>query len=693
LVIDLKAYVVALMRKVMNKVINWLAGAMILMPMWSFSDIQENDFTDIKFDDLMQIEVTSVSKKSEKLSEASAAIYVITSEEIRRVGATSIPDALRLVPGVDVAKIDANKWAVSIRGFNSRFANKLLVMIDGRTVYTPTSSGVYWENLNYLIADINRIEVIRGPGATLWGANAVNGVINIITVEASEKQGGAASLAIGNEYQEATVRQGGGVSENAQLRAYVTSKRLDESKGLSGNNQDNQGEYLQTGLRLDIQASNNQWLTFQGDLYKNDLRQEYSLANFAYPYISEAMNSDVETHGGNISAQWGILTNIDSEFNINISYDFYDNNDLQFNEHRDTFNIELTHNFTPFSDHELVMGSGYRWNKSEIEDSPYFSMSSSNENSYIWNLFIQDTINFPEQNMALTLGSKLEGGSYNSTELQPNIRLSWLASQNLTWWGAISRSIRTPSLVEKDAIINIQVIPSYPYDETATASLIQIVGNDDFQSEELEAYELGLRWMVSSEISLDVATFYNKYENLRSYDLGEAEVKSVNGNIFYVIPINLDNNLKGYSYGAELLATWQMTPEARFRFSYSFLDIKLEDTQSNIYSNDLISLVADRSIEHQASIWGSFDLTESIELDTRLYYTAERNWDSITDNQAISGYFDSDLRIGWQATKSLTLSLVGRHLLHSQQREFITESWKTDSLIERSLFINGSFTW
>lgn len=677
----------------MNKVINWLAGAMILMPMWSFSDIQENDFTDIKFDDLMQIEVTSVSKKSEKLSEASAAIYVITSEEIRRVGATSIPDALRLVPGVDVAKIDANKWAVSIRGFNSRFANKLLVMIDGRTVYTPTSSGVYWENLNYLIADINRIEVIRGPGATLWGANAVNGVINIITVEASEKQGGAASLAIGNEYQEATVRQGGGVSENAQLRAYVTSKRLDESKGLSGNNQDNQGEYLQTGLRLDIQASNNQWLTFQGDLYKNDLRQEYSLANFAYPYISEAMNSDVETHGGNISAQWGILTNIDSEFNINISYDFYDNNDLQFNEHRDTFNIELTHNFTPFSDHELVMGSGYRWNKSEIEDSPYFSMSSSNENTYIWNLFIQDTINFPEQNMSLTLGSKLEGGSYNSTELQPNIRLSWLASQNLTWWGAISRSIRTPSLVEKDAIINIQVIPSYPYDETATASLIQIVGNDDFQSEELEAYELGLRWMVSSEISLDVATFYNKYENLRSYDLGEAEVKSVNGNIFYVIPINLDNNLKGYSYGAELLATWQMTPEARFRFSYSFLDIKLEDTQSNIYSNDLISLVADRSIEHQASIWGSFDLTESIELDTRLYYTAERNWDSITDNQAISGYFDSDLRIGWQATKSLTLSLVGRHLLHSQQREFITESWKTDSLIERSLFINGSFTW
>ena len=275
---------------------------------------------------------------------------------------------------------------------------------------------------------------------------------------------------------------------------------------------------MQTGLRLDIQASNNQWLTFQGDLYKNDLRQEYSLANFAYPYISEAMNSDVETHGGNISAQWGILTNIDSEFNINISYDFYDNNDLQFNEHRDTFNIELTHNFTPFSNHELVMGSGYRWNKSEIEDSPYFSMSSSNENSYIWNLFIQDTINFPEQNMALTLGSKLEGGSYNSTELQPNIRLSWLASQNLTWWGAISRSIRTPSLVEKDAIINIQVIPSYPYDETATASLIQIVGNDDFQSEELEAYELGLRWMVSSEISLDVATFYNKYENLRSYD-------------------------------------------------------------------------------------------------------------------------------------------------------------------------------
>ena len=219
------------------------------------------------------------------------------------------------------------------------------------------------------------------------------------------------------------------------------------------------------------------------------------------------------------------------------------------------------------------------------------------------------------------------------------------------------------------------------------------MGNNDFQSEELNAYELGFRWLPTSTLSFDITTFYNVYNNLLSYDIGDAEIKNVNGSTFYVIPINLDNNLEGYSYGTEWLATWQMNRDTRLRFSYSFIDIKLKDKSENSFSNEVISLVADRSLEHQASIWGSVDLSDSVELDLRLYYASERKWDSTSGNYSISDGVDSDLRIGWQATKALGFSIIGRHLLHDEKQQFITESSSTDSIIERSIAINARYHW
>ena len=673
--------------------IKWLAISLTLFSFYSYADNSDQDFTDIDFDELMKIEVTSVSKKNEKLSEAAAAIYVVTEEEIRRTGATSIPEALFLVPGVDVAKIDSNKWAISIRGFNGRFANKLLVMIDGRSIYTPTSSGVYWENLNYLMSDIKRIEVIRGPGATLWGTNAVNGVINIITKEATGKEAGSISLSMGSESQGLGASQGAEINDKAKFRTYVNARKLEESKDLSGHDQDNEGKYLQTGIRFDLELADDQWLTLQGDLYKHDLRQQFSVSDFEDPYIAEIQNGDVDLIGGNIGARWGMKTSIDSELNIRTSYDFYEHNDLQFKETRNTLNLEIEHQFTPFKNHELIWGGGYRWSQSDIEGSAYFSTSSSMENIDIWNLFIQDTLDLPKQNMSLTFGAKVEGNTNSSTEVQPNIRLSWLPSNRVTLWGAISRAVRIPSQVENGSTINIQVIPPSDFDPTSTPGLLQIIGNNNFQSEELNAYELGFRWLPTPTLSLDIATFYNVYNDLQSYDIGDAEIKNVNGSTFYVIPINLDNNLEGYSYGTEWLVTWQVNRQSRLRFSYSFIDIKLKDKAENSFSDEVISLVADRSLEHQASIWGSFDLSESVELDLRLYYTSERNWNSSSSDYSISDGVDSDLRIGWQATKSLGFSLIGRHLLHAEKQQFITESSSTDSLIERSIAINARYHW
>ncbi|WP_372880953.1 TonB-dependent receptor plug domain-containing protein [Psychromonas sp.] len=660
---------------------NYLAGLCIAVPLFSFADPTAQDFSEMGFDELMQIEVTSVSKKSEKLSEAAAAVYVVTEDEIRRSGATNIPEALRLVPGVDVAQIDPNKWAVSIRGFNGRFANKLLVLIDGRSVYTPTYSGVYWEYFDYLMDDIARIEVIRGPGATLWGTNAVNGIINIITREAGENPGGSLSLAAGNEYQGASLRQGGEISDNAQLRAYAKGRRLDESENLAGEDQDNGGDYLQTGFRLDAQPNEEQWLTLQGDLYRDDLSQQHTFPTFESPYNYQVVNGDIEAKGGNLNLRWGLLTGLDSELSARFSYDFYDHQEVKYGDNRDTFDLEVQHQFSPLTNHDLVLGAGYRLSQNEFTSSIYASVLDATSNSKIWNLFIQDTIHFRPQNIALTLGAKFEGNNYSGTEFQPNLRASWVPSERLTWWAALSRAKRSPSRADTEALVNANMdISVYP-------TLIQVQGGEGFQSEQLDAYELGVRWSPLPKLSVDLATFYNDYSDLRSYILEDLDYS--NYPQYLLQPLELDNNIEGRSLGGELLITWQATPRTRYRFVYNYLDIQLEDSES--LSEELISLDEDRSLKHQLSLWGSFDLSKSLELDLRLYYTDQRSW----GNQSIDSSVNGDLRLGWQATDSLVLSLVGRNLLHSASQEFITESWSlsSSSAIERSVFLKGTLSW
>jgi len=660
---------------------NYFPGLCALVPLLTFANTATQDFSDLGFDELMQIEITSVSKKSEKLSEAAAAVYVVTANEIHRSGATSIPEALRLVPGIDVAQIDPNKWAVSIRGFNGRFANKLLVLIDGRSVYTPTYSGVYWEYLDYLMADIARIEVIRGPGATLWGTNAVNGIINIITREASDNPGGSFSLAAGNEYQGASVRQGGRVSENTQLRAYAKGRRVDESENLDGEDQDNGGDYLQTGLRLDIQPSEDQWLTLQGDLYRDDLKQQHNFPTFVSPYANEIINGDVEAKGGNIGVRWGMLTGLESELSARLSYDFYDHQEIKYGDNRDTFDLELQHQFSPIENHDLVWGGGYRLSKNDFTSSIYGGVEDPTNSSKIWNLFIQDTIHFPEQHIALTLGAKLEDNNYSGTEFQPNVRASWVPSEQLTWWAAVSRAKRSPSRADTEANISANMI---------SGLLLEVQGNEEFQPEQLDAYELGVRWNPLPQLSFDLATFYNEYKDLRSYIMGIPVLPDFENGQFYAIqPLVLDNNIEGHSQGGELLVTWQATPNSRYRFVYNYLNIKLKDKKESLLSANIIGLDQDRSLKHQLSLWGSFDLSETVELDLRLYYTDQRSWMSESIDATVNG----DLRLGWQATDFLVLSLVGHNLLHSAEQEFLTESWSSPSAIERSIFLKATSNW
>ena len=659
----------------------YLFAIFIFLPLVSFANVVDQDFTEINFDELVQMEITSVSKKNEKLSEAAAAVYVVTRDDIRRIGATSIPEALRLVPGVDVAQTDPNRWAVSIRGFNGQFANKLLVLIDGRSVYTPIFSGVYWEYFDYLMADIERIEVIRGPGATLWGTNAVNGVINIITRDAGANPGGSLSVSLGNEYQDANIRQGGQISDNAQLRAYAKGKQIDESVDSSNVGQDNGGDYLQTGFRLDIQPNNAQGLSFQGNLYRSDTGQQQTYPSFGAHYTNDVVNSDVKGKGGNLDAQWSNLTGLDSEVDMKFNYAFYDHQDIKYGSKGYNMNVEIQHQVSPIIDHDVVWGVGYRASYNNFTSTQYISIDNAISKNDIWNLFIQDTINFPTQNMALTVGAKLENNDYNGTDFQPNVRLSWVPNDELTLWGAISRAMRTPSRGEVEGIISLAVIEKQNPDYS---TLIQLYGSEDFKSEQLDAYELGARWRPLPQLSVDLATYYNDYKDLRSSVIGELDY------INLIQILELENNVQGYSIGGEFLATWQATQNSRYRFVYNYINIEIAANAK--VSSDAISLFEDRAPEHRVSLWGSFDLSDTIELDLRLYYTASRAWYSTIDHK-IPSYFQGDLRIGWQATPSFSMSLVGRNLLHRRQQEFISESWESDSMIERSVFLNGILRW
>jgi iron complex outermembrane receptor protein len=666
------------------------------IPLAVFADINQvsPELTDLSFDELMQVNITSVSKKSEKLSEASAAVYVVTRNEIRRSGATSIPEALRLVPGVDVAQIDPNKWAIGIRGFNGRFSSKLLVMIDGRSVYTPTFSGVYWENQDYLMDDIERIEVIRGPGATLWGTNAVNGIINVITRDTSKTQGGVVSFAKGNELRDQVeVRYGGELSDTASYRVYAKARHIDGGVSTEREPQNNDGKYFQIGFRSDWQRSDNQWFTFLGDTYKNELSQLHNIPRFDGPY--EKTEGEINNEGATLGFRWSQLTGLNSEFTVNVNYGYSDREELKFSEKRDTFDLDFQHKIMPIDNHELVWGAGYRLSYNEFTSGQLISIEETDEKIEIWNVFVQDEISFPTLDFTLTLGAKIEGNSYIDSEIQPSVRARWVPNEQLTWWWAISHASRTPSRIETSGLSNVDIIPPFGLPMAPGIpfpTLIQLQGQKSYETEQVDTYESGFRWMPTRELAVDVSFFYNDYTKLRSYTIGTSSMQFFDGQPFMLVPLLLENNVVGKTKGAEALLTWQASQYAKFRFSYSLLDENLKDTQNNIYNDSLLSLVEDRTPNNQASLWGSFDLSSDIELDVRLFYVDERPFQFV-NTEPVRSNLNADLRLAWYPTSTVELSLVGRNLLYSSRQEFVIETWPESSQVERSVFAKIKFDW
>ncbi|HTG36158.1 MAG TPA: TonB-dependent receptor [Thermoanaerobaculia bacterium] len=611
---------------------------------------QSSRLKGLSIEELMEIDVTSVSRRSEPVSGAAAAITVITSEDIRRSGANNLPDALRIAVGLEVAQSDGSTWAISSRGFNATTANKLLVLIDGRTIYTPLFSGVFWDVQDVMLEDIDRIEIIRGPGATLWGANAVNGVINILTKSAADTQGSLVSLGGGTEERAlASFRQGGKLGEGTSYRAYGKYSYRDSLAFTNGDSARDPLRRGQAGFRVDRADRADRGsgaLTLQGDAYHGLAGQQV---------ITRA---DTDLDGANLLGRWTHTYAENSGSDIQVYYDYTHRRiPLWFEEHRHTLDVDYQHRQPVGARQDLVWGAGYRVTHDEVDNSQGLSFLPERRTQNLFSAFAQDELAL-DSHLRLTVGTKVEHNAWTGFEVQPSARLAWVPNERRTLWAAVSRAVRTPTRLDED--LTFYDVEGRPF----------LTGSRDFKPESLLAYEIGYRLQPRTGVQLDLATFYNVYRDLRTVE------RLPDGTQL------LANGLDAETWGAELRASVQATPWWRLHAGYAYFDKQLSlDPGSNDPSggrnegNDPRNRFVLRSL---------IDLPGGFEFDSTARYVAR------LPAPVVPAYTELDLRLGWNASDRLEFSLVGQNLLHARHPEFGFPS-PLRREIERGAY--GKVTW
>lgn len=655
--------------------------------------LAQADLTAYNLEELMDITVTSVSKKSQRIANAAAAIYVITQDDIHRSGVTTIPDALRMVPGVQVAQIDSNKWAVTSRGFNGRFANKLLVLMDGRSLYTPFFIGVYWEVQDTLLEDIDRIEVIRGPGAALWGANAVNGVINIITKSTEKTKGVLVSAGGGsNETAFASARYGAAVGQTTDLRLYAKHQQRAGFVDATGQDTYDDWHSTQGGFRLDSHLTTEDKLTVQGDYYEGKLDETYLLYNLptpSNPSYSRIVQNETGVSGGNLLTRWQRTLSDTDHLSLQLYYDHTERNMIVSPQKFNTVDLDLQHRFALGSYQDVVWGLGYRFSRYEVTNSSTLSFDQQRVNNHLFSSFIHDEITLIPATLSLMVGSRFEHNDYSGFDVQPNGRLLWTVTPNDSVWAAVSRAVRSSTKGEQDIHYNYRTMqqppsmsldPSNPRDNLR----LEIVGNRNFKSEELLAYEIGYRTQPLARLSFDVAAYYNSYENLRILTPGTPYTDAVSD----VRPFVLSNNMHGHAVGVELSADWTPLDWWRLQASYSYQNLTMFLEGRSTDSINKGNAEGDVP-QHQFSLRSGFDLSRQLTLNLWL-----RGTDRLAsiDGVSIPGYVTMDARLAWKPVKNLELALVGRNLFENHHAEFIPEYINTQSSeVVRSVY--GKLTW
>jgi iron complex outermembrane receptor protein len=637
------------------------------------------DLTQLSLEDLLNTEVTTASKKEQKLAHTAAAVYVISAEDIERAGVTSVPEALRLAPGVEVAQINSDQWAISIRGFNNQFSNKLLVLIDGRTIYFPTFSGVLWNTEDLGLEDIERIEVIRGPGASVWGANAVNGVINIITKSTKDTHGGLISATAGTHDQAlAGLRFGGaagGIGYRLSLR-YAERGPFANSMG-SGHDRWN---LQRANLRSDWNPSKADTLLFEGDLFQTAARDTIHIP-LAEPPYSAAINDPWYYSGGSGLLRWKHVMAGGSEDTLQGFYDrthagaagFLDITNL-------TFDVDFQQQARLLSRNEVVWGLGIRRVVESTTGSFGLFFIPANLTTKLFSGFGQDEITLVRNHLWLTLGSKLEHNDYTGIEIQPTLRLLWTPNARHSFWISGSRAARTPSSYEDRVRYIAGILPG----ENNTVNVQQVFGNQSFEAERFLVCELGYRTQLSSRLSLDSTLFYSKYSNVSSELPGQPFLNPSLLPNAIVLPLLSTNEVRGHSEGLELSARYAATSYWTLTGSYSWL--RLRDGAFISSPTTIAVLPPGNDPAHQTQFHSYLTILRGVELDGSAYYTGG------LVASGVPPYTRVDAHLAWSPLERLKLSAGLQNLLTPRHTEFIDPiSYVLFTQVRRSFY--GKAVW
>ncbi len=638
-----------------------------------------DDLASLSLEDLMKVEVTSVSRQRQSVAQAPAAITVITSEEIRRSGLTSIPELLRLVPGMDVARLDANKWVIGSRGnFGQTYAQDQLVLFDGRSVYTPFFGGVFWETQDYILQDLDRIEAIRGPGATLWGSNAVNGVINITSKSSRDTQGWLLTGTGGNIDGQGAIRYGGKIDDSTFYRVYTKYSQTPHLESA-----DDRWDSLRGGFRIDRYSTPKDQLTLQGDIYSVHLHETDSFASPAPPFLAQSPNS-LYSSGGNILGRWTHTFNEKSDMALQVYYDRMERETLA-DLSMDTVDLDFQHRFSPAANHEIIWGFDVRVMSDHIEQtSPITLADPDRRTNSIYSAYAQDTWAFVPDRWALTAGSKVEWNNYTHFEIEPSVRLLYTPNHDNSFWGAISRAAHVPSRWEEDvhtAGITERAGPG------GVPVFVNTNGNQDSQSEILMAYELGWRTQLTKSLSFDVTGYFNQYSHIDSFEPGPpsfAPTPFPHLNL----PLNIANNIAGNVFGLELAVNYRVTPTWRLNGSYTFTEIQLHTLGQDVAEEHTYEGTAPHN---QFQIHSYWDITRDVEFNAHLYYV-----DNLTVHGLGNGtpaYIRTDLGIVWRPRKNLEIALYGQNLLDNSHFESSGYGFNVSSPVPRSVVLQVSLTF
>jgi iron complex outermembrane receptor protein len=622
-----------------------------------------SDLKQLTLEQLGDVEVTTVSKDPQEVMKTAAAIFVITQEDIRRSGATSIPEALRLAPGVEVARVDADHWSVAIRGLAGQFSKDLLVLIDGRSVYTPLFAGVYWDVQNVVLEDVDRIEVVRGPGGTIWGANAVNGVINIITKSAENTHGGLASLGGGNvDEGTGSIRYGGTAGKDFNYRVYGMGSFVGPEFHSDGERFD-QLRMGQMGFRTDWKDGDKDSFTVQGDTYRVGSGERVSLASFSPPAETQPADTAYAT-GGNILARWQHTTGEGSDVQIKAYFDRTNQFDLEGGETRNTFDVDYIQHARVFENQDLTWGLGARVSPSNfIQTSPGVNFLPNKQTDSIYSGFLQYELPIVRDKLILTAGTKLEHNNFSGFEYEPSIRLLWTPTERQSFWTAVTRAVRTPSRQDQDVAFDIFAgflgvgSPAVP-----TPVYFAIQGNPQAEAEQLIGYEAGYRTEIRSTVYVDFTAFYNSNTGLEGYGPVSYAQASPGAPIFAILPYA--NIVEGHTVGAEISPDWKITHWWQLRASYSYLDLSVRDKAGFTDVGNLLGSYEGSSPHSVGNFQSLFNLPKHLEFDATYRFT------SGLPEYSLGGYSTADVRLGWHVGEGLDFSVMGQNLLQPSHAEF-----------------------